>query len=121
MKLTKTVAGMVKEMRDCKFDRIGGVYLEAAVAHDAMDKLTAARELVPSVTNRATTEGVETPVSQSTKASSVGPRTRIHDSDARSLESSIGPAFDPLFFVGNRLQLPGNRGPYSTSSSWLTA
>lgn len=68
LELTKTVAGMVKKMRNCKFDRIGGLYFKTAVAH-TMDKPTTSEEMAPLVTNRPMKEGIETPMSQATKAS----------------------------------------------------
>lgn len=36
-------------------------------------------------------------------------------------EFSVGQVFDSLFFKERRLELPGNRGPYTSSLEWLTA
>lgn len=50
-----------------------------------------------------------------------GSEVKTFAGSANQAEFSIGPAFDHLFFMGSRLYLQGDRGPFVSSFEWLNA
>ena len=175
LELTEKVAKLVKELRYCQFDRIGGLYFKSA-----LDRGTARHEKaqgsnsvpIKSAVGKHWDAGVKTAETsqittfsglenlnidtrrtgdavcptaklqskQSVSRDSAGTEdhcraggTAITDilleesEDTKSVQSmdqaefSIDRIFDPLFFMGSRLYLPGNRGPYQSSLEWLNA
>lgn len=151
LKLTETIAEMVKQLRTCKFDRMGGLYFKSAVERGP-NKLGNTDGLNSSLINLAVTksptadleshsdrhqdestpsalgnsaDGEDAQVSVSNPAAVVEP---LRESEAVKPESvgdetefCVDRVFDPLFFMASRLYLPGNRGPYQSSLEWLSA
>jgi len=71
VELTKTIAGMVKQLRDQKFDRIGGLYFQSAVAHQtkipekvAKPKALVERRTVDELVNRQLMKPVDEPADE---------------------------------------------------------
>ncbi len=151
LKLTETIAGMVKQLRNCKFDRIGGLYFKSAVERGP-SKIEHTAGLTSSLVALAATKA-PTAVLESlsdTDQDDSTPSTLEHSIDAEAAQVSIFNSatavrshgesevskpkssgdetefcvdriFDPLFFMGSRLYLPGTRGPYQNSLEWLSA
>ncbi len=215
LELTETIAGMIKQLRDRKFDRIGGLFFKSALNRGNIE-LRKAPEPKVLLTNSIVDEGLDAGIDNpDAKTSKMALRPAIQDSNADNrsrpetgshptglhsingeaqselkqlaritrkieflaadpqsinndsldefkqvllgdeagsgdppearpatttaiapLEGSevtrpvaivnqadfaIGQGFDSLFFDGNRLYLPGNRGPYKSSLEWLSA
>lgn len=158
LELTKTIARMNKQLREHKFDRIGGLYFKSALEHRPMEhsktvNLSASLQ-DPSVNEPTQFGSEDNPASTITLASALQDlclgcrrlpilfkdwhipfwtaqstvKEAPKDIEVSSLMGnvgqvgfSMGPIFDHLFFVGSRLHLPGNRGPYESSFEWLSA
>lgn len=151
LKLTETIAGMVKQLRDYKFDRIGGLYFKSAVERgpsrhenrvgvnsslidlvvtkspiadlESLNEKGQDRPKPPNLANSA--DGEAAPVFVSTSAAAVEPlgESEVVETEGSGDETEfcVDRIFDPLFFKASRLYLPGNRGPYQNSLEWLSS
>ena len=151
LELTGMIAGMVKQLRDRKFDCIGGLYFKSATKHektkpeigqasDALqfgssgDKTQVAdcglgedkHQLEPKRSMMSNDAGNDDAPGAGVNIVSQG--KRLNDSDRMRTEGCVdqadfcvGRIFDPLFFVSSRLYLQGDRGPYKSSIEWLRA
>lgn len=156
LELTSTIAGFVKQLRKCRFDRIGGLYFQPAVDSgtgkpdkpivceaaslgspvekhlDAEDKMVVGHS--DTVDSSIEKVDLDVPANAGTmdqqghelRASAlIEPLLATQETMSMKCGDStlfrIGRFFDPAFFKGNRLYLPGNRGPYQSSLEWLSA
>ena len=151
LKLTETIAAMVKQLRECKFDRIGGLYFKSAVERgpskhenrvgvnsslinlvvtkppiadlESLNENGQDKSKSSNLANSADDE--DAPVFVSTSAAAVEPlgESEVVESESSGDETEfcVDRIFDPLFFMASRLYLPGNRGPYQNSLEWLSA
>lgn len=134
LELTSTIAGFVEQLRNCRFDRIGGLYFESALKkhQDPDDTITVdpSDSLHPRIEEAdlhlLASTGTRNQQRRGLRASAASaplPATQ----DTMSVECGddvqfcVGRVFDPLFFRGSRLYLPGHRGPYRSSLEWLRA
>ncbi len=46
-------------------------------------------------------------------------RVRATTANASPMDFAIGPICSPIFYLDNRLYLPGNRGSYRYASEWV--
>lgn len=151
LELTETMAGLIKQLRDRKFDYIGGLYFKRAVDRGPR-KLDSTVELssllIDMAVAKSPTADIESPsdVNQDeSKPSTLGDSVGGEDAMVVVLQSTASVAllggseevkkessgierefcvnriFDSLFFMASRLYLPGNRGPYRNSLEWLSA
>ena len=151
LELTGTIAAMVKQLHDRKFNGIGGLYFKSAIerkrskpeiaqASDALqsdsggDKTTVAdcrlgEDKDQHEPKRSTmSNGAGNDDAPGAGASIVSQETLLHDSEKMRPKGCLDQAdfcvdriFDPLFFIASRLYLQGDRGPYISSIEWLSA
>ena len=151
LELTGTIAGMVKQLRDHKFDRIGGLYFKSAIERETsmpeIGQVSDASQFGPG--------GDKTQVAhcglgedkdqhepkRSTISNGAGNDDTLGagvtiESQGKCLndvgrmrpkgyvdqsEFCVGRVFDSLFYNSNRRYLQGDRGPYKSSIEWLRA
>ena len=105
--LTEKLAGIVNQLANQTFDRIGSLYFQSALfnrVHGSSDKKQGDVD--------STEPGSKSAMNQSYQAAS----------DKASLSDFVvGPIFSPIFYVGVRLYLSADRGPYRSTSEWLKA
>jgi len=103
--LIESLAGLVNQLGNHKSDRIGSLYFKSALTgYD--DDLEEERA------------GEGTPEKQGPK-SMAEERVRATTANASPMDFAIGPIFSPIFYLDNRLYLPGNRGSYRYASEWV--
>lgn len=103
--LIESLAGLVNQLGSHKFDRIGSLYFKSALTGCAGD-----------LEEESAGEG--TPEKQGPK-SVAEERFRATTANASPMDFAIGPIFSPIFYLDNRLYLPGNGGPYRYASEWV--
>lgn len=105
--LIESLAGLVNQLGNPKFDHIGSLYFKSA-----------SRDFNGDRENKGA--GGDTPENQDdTFLAEEG--VRLTADNASLMEFAIGSIFSPIFYLDNRLYLPGNRGPYRCASEWLRA
>ena len=105
--LTERLAEIVNQLGNHTFDRIGSLYFQSALANRRDESSDKEQGDVDS-----TDPGSKSAMNQSYQAAP----------DKASLpDFAVGPIFSPIFYVGVRLYLPGDRGPYRSTSEWLKA
>lgn len=169
--LTAEVAGMIKHLRDIRFDRIGSLYFESALIEqldkrkrgdygkdgsvsDASEKQgprgfeTSTRPITSSLLQVPDTH--DTTQAQEAHAEAVAASEKSHEDkwedsheEATSKKPAfgmprrtsppkridynnlggftVGPLFDRIYFMDDRVYLPGDRGPYESSQEMLRA
>lgn len=103
--MIESLAGLVNQLGSHKFDRIGSLYFKSALTGCDGD-----------LEEESAGEG--TPEKQGPK-SVAEERFRATTANASPMDFAIGPIFSPIFYLDNRLYLPGNRGPYRYASEWV--
>ena len=144
--LIDSLAGLVKKIQEHKFSSIGALYFKSAGRYEARtqvtitdrnvalsdvatDKLPEAESVQLAEASLSTDLQVLQLLSSPTcieyvKRDHKSPADRPCGQLTLSKEYSrddfvIGPLFDALFFMENRPNLPGDRGPYANSVEWL--
>ena len=151
LELTGTIAGMVKQLRDRKFNCIGGLYFKSAIdrkknkpeiaqASDPLRSDSGGDKTQIADCGLSVDKNQHEPV-RSTMSNGAGnddapgagvnnvPQGKqLNDSDRmrsrgciEQVEFCVDRIFDPLFFTSNRRYLQGDRGPYKSSIEWLKA
>ena len=146
LELIDSLAGLVKEIQDHKFNSIGALYFKSARGHEAGTQVTvadcsvavidAATDKPPKTESAELAEAslstelqvLQMPISQTCieyvkrddetlahRPCGQPTLSKEHGKD----DFAIGPLFDPLFFMENRPNLAGDRGPYPNSVEWL--
>lgn len=151
LELTATIAGMIKQLRDHKFNRIGGLYFKSAIEREKSEpEVAQALDALQLGSGRDETKvanygfGEDKDQHEPKKwtmsncagnddapgagMDNVSQETRPNDIDKMRPKSCVDQAefcvdriFDPLFFIASRLYLRGDRGPYKRSIEWLSA
>ena len=151
LELTGTIAGMIKQLRDRKFNCIGALYFKSAIeretskpeiaqASDALqfgsggDKTRVAdcglgEDKDQHEPKRSTmSSGAGNDDAPGAGVNIISQGRRLSDSDRMRPKGYIDQAefcvdriFDPLFCTASRLYLQGDRGPYKSSIEWLSA
>ena len=151
LELTGTIAGMIKQLRDRKFNCIGALYFKSAIeretskpeiaqASDALqfgsggDKTRVAdcglgEDKDQHEPKRSTmSNGAGNDDAPGAGVNIISQGRRLNDSDRMRPKGYVDQAefcvdriFDPLFFIASRLYLQGDRGPYKSSIEWLSA
>ena len=103
--LTERLAELVHELGTHKFDRIGGLYFTWALENHKVDHNK--EKALPASSDSSDQDNGK-----------LGINGKM--SGAFSSQTfTVGPLFSPMFYLGSRLYLPGNRGPYRRASEWL--
>lgn len=169
--LTTELAGIIKRLRDIKFDRIGSLYFKSAFEKEpgmpnargygqegfpsrAWEKKDT-RDLEPSTpppmdhsvqtldtdglideqesqaqavvgSGKTTTESeTHNDENSTSKKPAVGMARRARHPKRTDYDSlggfTVGPLFDRIFYMDDRVYLPGDRGPYGSSEGMLRA
>lgn len=105
--LIESLAGLINQLGNHKFDRIGSLYFKLALK-DCNGDLEDERA------------GGDTPENQG-HTPMAEERVRLITGNASLMDFAIGSILSPIFYLDNRLYLPGNRGPYRSASEWLRA
>ena len=117
--LIDKVAGMITQMRECKFDRIGALFFTSATDIQTIqpEKTVESQVMLDNLTldehSDAAGKFRVDSLERCEKENSIFLN--------REAEISVGQMHDYLFFQGSRLYLPGNRGPYRSSFEMMTA
>ena len=151
LELTGTIAAMVKQWRDRKFNCIGGLYFKSAIERErSKPEVAQASDALQSGSGGDETKVEDYVLTEdrnqhepkrSTTSSGGGDQnapgarvriisqgTRLNDNNRMRSKGCVDQAefcvdriFDPLFFIASRLYLQGDRGPYKSSIEWLSA
>ena len=151
LELTGTIAGMVKQLRDCKFNCIGGLYFKSAIERKTRTpEIAQVLDALQSDSSRDKTKLADYGLGEdkdqyepkrSIMSNGAGNNDalgagvnimsqgkHLNDYDRMRPEGCVDQAefcvdrmFDPLFFIASRLYLQGHRGPYKSSIEWMNA
>ena len=129
--LVEEIAGFMQQLRNNAFESVGALYFKRALAipRDGKgDPLIGNEvgEILPDDTNGGVQSLLNRPTEETTDEDQ---QARVHDRNAASVvgpqhnedEFAVGPMFSTVFFMGCRLYLPGDRGPYANCTEWLKA
>ena len=125
--LVEEIAGFMQQLRNNAFESVGALYFKQALAiprdgkgnplirNEVGDPSVDLNGGVQSLLDRPTEENTgEDQQSDRNAATVLRPP---HNED----DFAVGPLFSIVFFMGCRLYLPGDRGPYANSTEWLKA
>lgn len=169
--LTADLAGMIKLLRDIKFDRVGSLYFESALMkgsgkpnkrgygeedsssetcdNQGAQSIEASTRPITGFLSKTLEIDDSTPGQKNQVEATVASEKAKHDKeedshkkaisrtpsvgilrrarppkriDYKNLENfTVGPLFDRIFFMDDRVYLPGDRGPYENSQGMLKA
>lgn len=136
---TEKLAGYVNELRQSKFDYIGGLYLKSPKSaktrgRDEVSRIDDSDAPNPNSWLSFLWQNVGSFLNGTARSlftdSEHTFRSRVNSPDEQTQHSqplleqsefTIGNGFGETFYRGCRICLPGNRGPYHNTREWLTA
>lgn len=130
LEIVATLAPLIGQLRDHKFDRIGSLYFKGRESQPGPENRFYQYERRPSEVTVAEPSSVVAEEHRS--PSKLGKRTLstllakigLHSQPEAESEQSryiVGQLLDPLLFLHRRLYLPGNRGPFKNEHEWKVA
>lgn len=138
--IVEELAGMMKQLRGCTFDRIGGLYFEISISADeaslapfSTDKPNYAAALHQKTddnggwlqsmlrNSRAIIPGTRSALGSFQNPEPASAQFSTSKVDVEKPKLLVGRAFDNVFFEENRPLFSGNRGPYKSSMDWAIA